>query len=673
MVPVPWLCPLVAWLVTLLTGRKVLRWVRQSAAGVVVSTYPLATLCLGRLRTTGRLRIPAVNFITDFGVHPLWVHRGIDLNLAVHDGPAAMAARRTGRPSVACGPVVSEVFDPQLLPDRDRARAGLGLTPTDRAVLVVAGSWGVGGVGATWHAITRDDRFTPVVVCGRDERLRREVTALADRCATNSIILGWTEDMPALMAGCDALVENAGGLTSLEAMRAGLPVVSFQPIAGHGRENTARMAAAGVSRLASDPDDLIDALGTLTAAGPARSAQVDAGRAMFRTSAAALTVAAAASSVAEPARLSRRPALHAGRAAAAIILVAALGWVGLTSGVEVAAASVGAGVAHPAAGASTVAYVGVRLNGMELADRTIWADLERLNLTAIVDRATALTEPQAVRALGGLGINVASGGQGNWPSANGHDSDPALWTRAHDDAQAGQALEQLVGAPVTALVPGRRVNAWDLIDCGAAHSLAGCAQPCRGRRPRRHRCGSHPPDGPSDLRHRWARRHPGAAQYRPGPPGRRLGAGAPVCGAVQHPRVTAGPSQPGGTAGRVAAGLAAGAAGGVVVHLLPGVVAWRSMRCRLLPRLSGVGNPTHVALTFDDGPDPRSTPPILDALDNLGWRATFFCLGSQVRRAPGLTQELIQRGHEVAVHGDSHRSHLRRPLHLRGTRCHPGS
>ncbi len=123
--------------------------------------------------------------------------------------------------------------------------------------------------------------------------------------------------------------------------------------------------------------------------------------------------------------------------------------------------------------------------------------------------------------------------------------------------------------------------------------------------------------------------------------------------------MTAGPSQPGGTASRVAAGLAAG---GVVVHLLPGVVAWRSMRCRLLPRLSGVGNPTHVALTFDDGPDPRSTPPILDALDNLGWRATFFCLGSQVRRAPGLTQELIQRGHEVAVHGDSHRSHLRRPL-----------
>jgi peptidoglycan/xylan/chitin deacetylase (PgdA/CDA1 family) len=68
-----------------------------------------------------------------------------------------------------------------------------------------------------------------------------------------------------------------------------------------------------------------------------------------------------------------------------------------------------------------------------------------------------------------------------------------------------------------------------------------------------------------------------------------------------------------------------------------------------------------VALTFDDGPDPSSTPQVLDALDELGWRATFFCLGEQVDRHPDLTGELVRRGHEVAVHGYEHRSHLRRP------------
>lgn len=111
---------------------------------------------------------------------------------------------------------------------------------------------------------------------------------------------------------------------------------------------------------------------------------------------------------------------------------------------------------------------------------------------------------------------------------------------------------------------------------------------------------------------------------------------------------------------KLAGATAGGVAAGTFVHMVPGVVVWRSARCRVLPRLSGVGHADHVALTFDDGPDPASTPRILDALDGLGWHATFFCLGNQVRRAPGLARELVERGHEVAVHGDDHRSHLLR-------------
>jgi peptidoglycan/xylan/chitin deacetylase (PgdA/CDA1 family) len=106
--------------------------------------------------------------------------------------------------------------------------------------------------------------------------------------------------------------------------------------------------------------------------------------------------------------------------------------------------------------------------------------------------------------------------------------------------------------------------------------------------------------------------------------------------------------------------LAAGAAGIAVGHLLPAVTTWRGLRCWALPSLAGVGRADHVALTFDDGPDPASTPAILDQLDRLGWRATFFVLGPMVRSAPSLAAELAARGHEVGVHGDEHRSHLQR-------------
>jgi peptidoglycan/xylan/chitin deacetylase (PgdA/CDA1 family) len=81
---------------------------------------------------------------------------------------------------------------------------------------------------------------------------------------------------------------------------------------------------------------------------------------------------------------------------------------------------------------------------------------------------------------------------------------------------------------------------------------------------------------------------------------------------------------------------------------------------RFTPALVGVGRTGHVALTFDDGPDPASTPQFLDALEHLGWRATFFMLGGMARRDPALAREVAARGHEVGVHGDVHANMLRR-------------
>lgn len=96
-------------------------------------------------------------------------------------------------------------------------------------------------------------------------------------------------------------------------------------------------------------------------------------------------------------------------------------------------------------------------------------------------------------------------------------------------------------------------------------------------------------------------------------------------------------------------------------HAAPGVTAIAPLRRRLFPRLHGLGDPSQVALTFDDGPDPDSTPLFLQALDDLGWKATFFMLGSMAARHPGTAKDVAAAGHEVALHGETHRSHLLRP------------
>lgn len=61
-----------------------------------------------------------------------------------------------------------------------------------------------------------------------------------------------------------------------------------------------------------------------------------------------------------------------------------------------------------------------------------------------------------------------------------------------------------------------------------------------------------------------------------------------------------------------------------------------------------------VYLTFDDGPIPEVTPWVLDALDHYGIKATFFCVGDNVRKHPATFQQVVERGHSVGNHTMHH-------------------
>lgn len=61
-----------------------------------------------------------------------------------------------------------------------------------------------------------------------------------------------------------------------------------------------------------------------------------------------------------------------------------------------------------------------------------------------------------------------------------------------------------------------------------------------------------------------------------------------------------------------------------------------------------------VYLTFDDGPIPEETPWVLDTLDHYGVKATFFMVGDNVRRYPGLFEDIKRRGHSYGNHSMHH-------------------
>jgi UDP-N-acetylglucosamine:LPS N-acetylglucosamine transferase len=225
-----------------------------SGSSLVISTYPMASQALGSLRSRGLLDVPVATFLTDMSVHPLWVAAGVDLHLALHPVAAHQALALGAAGVHVGGPAVRPEFRPARHAERAAARLRFGLPGDLPRALVVAGSWGVGDVRQTARDIAATGLATPVVVCGSNQALYDSVDA--------GIALGWVDDMPALMRGCDLVVQNAGGLSSLEARASGLPVISYRCLPGHGSTNAEALHQAGWASWVHEPYELATALRT---------------------------------------------------------------------------------------------------------------------------------------------------------------------------------------------------------------------------------------------------------------------------------------------------------------------------------------------------------------------------------------------------------------------------
>jgi len=235
-----------------ITARRLLS--ATAGADLIVSTHPFASQALGRLRSTGRLTTPVMTYLTDLSVHSLWVHRGVDLHLALHE-VAACQARQWGGRATVIEPLVPYPA-PGGLADLADYRVAWGLEPASRIALVVGGSLGIGDLAATAADVAATGLAVPVVVCGHNEALRARLARIP-----GVVALGWRTDLDALMRAADCVIQNAGGFTSLEALATGVPVLTYRCIPGHGLTNAAALEEAGLVPWARD----LAALGALLA------------------------------------------------------------------------------------------------------------------------------------------------------------------------------------------------------------------------------------------------------------------------------------------------------------------------------------------------------------------------------------------------------------------------
>jgi len=231
---------------------------------VIVSVHPLLNHAALRARAdAGMQKVPLVTVITDLGrVHEGWLLPEADLTVvparevyqrAIERGVLPERLRLLGHPVHPKFEDVSET--------KAEIRKSLGL-PSDKPIaLLMAGGEGGGKLLPTTLALAKSRLpFHLVVVTGRNAALKAKLEELAPTLATPMTVLGFRNDVPALMKASDLLVTKAGPGTIAEASIAEVPVVVYDFVPGQERGNLDYVRTNGIGVVALTAQEVVQSV-----------------------------------------------------------------------------------------------------------------------------------------------------------------------------------------------------------------------------------------------------------------------------------------------------------------------------------------------------------------------------------------------------------------------------
>jgi UDP-glucose 4-epimerase len=245
-------------LLTFFGRRGLMRLIRAHDPGVIVSTYPGVTAVLGELRRKRRLDVPCYSSITDLAGLQFWAHPGIDLHFITHPESAEEVEKIAGPGSVRWAkPPTAPAF--LAARSREEARKALALPASGRVIAVSGGGWGVGDLAGATRAALEFEDATVLCLCGRNDALRAKVVGrFGDEPRLR--VMGFTDRMGDVLAAADVLVHSSAGLTVLEAIIRGCPVVSYGFGYGHVRASNAALQRFKLAQVANRESDLVPAI-----------------------------------------------------------------------------------------------------------------------------------------------------------------------------------------------------------------------------------------------------------------------------------------------------------------------------------------------------------------------------------------------------------------------------
>jgi processive 1,2-diacylglycerol beta-glucosyltransferase len=254
----------------------------------ILTTHFLPSNVLLSSKRKERAALPPISVcVTDYDIHFFWIHEQVS-RWYVGSEEVRWQVHRKGIPLeriIVTGIPIHPVFSKEK--SRATAAIAAGLDPGMPTVLVLSGGFGVGAVADTVAEVMKaPGNFQVAVVCGRNEDLKKQLSALQAPSGKRLEVRGFVTDMENYLTSADFVVTKPGGLSVSEAIARGCPIVAYAPIPGQEERNCDHLMESGAAVKAKDPATLEFKIRQLLSDENMRRRMADAARRISRPRAA---------------------------------------------------------------------------------------------------------------------------------------------------------------------------------------------------------------------------------------------------------------------------------------------------------------------------------------------------------------------------------------------------
>jgi len=218
---------------------------------IIISTHFLPPEIASHLKKEKKIKSKIVTIITDFGVHPFWIHEGTNMYAVanpfsrkqlVKEGVDDRIIHETGIP-------IEERFIQPI--NKDAIREKLGIDKNRLTALIMTGSFGIGPIEKIVKKMHLGIQL--LVVCANNKALYKKLTAKA---YPEVKVFGFVHNINELMAASDIAIVKPGGLSTSELLSMELVPIFICPIPGQETNNIKALNECGLGTLCRTPQEI---------------------------------------------------------------------------------------------------------------------------------------------------------------------------------------------------------------------------------------------------------------------------------------------------------------------------------------------------------------------------------------------------------------------------------